>query len=230
MKEGLKHLAIILDGNGRWARKRGLDRSQGHKAGAKNLVEICRLLEKKGISYLSLYAFSTENWKRPDAEVKGLWDLLVVFLKEYLPEFMQRRVKIQIMGDLSALPLISRQAVLAAIKMTEKNEGPLINIGLNYGGQDEIIRAFKKYLKLAADPEELNPEIFNKFLDTANLPPVDLLIRTGGERRLSNFMLWQLAYTEFYFTDCLWPDFDEQELDRAIENYYERDRRFGGVK
>lgn len=230
MKDSLKHLAIILDGNGRWAKKRGLDRSEGHKAGAENLVLISRALEERNISFLTVYAFSTENWKRPAKEVKLLMDLLISFINKYLPEFMERKVKIRVMGDLSRLPFLSRKAVEAAIKKTSQNNRLTINIGLNYGAKDEIIRAFKKYIKEDPGADSLDSESFENFLDTADLPPVDLLIRSGGEKRLSNFMLWQLAYSELYFTDKLWPDFSPLDLDQAIDEFYKRDRRYGGVR
>ena len=229
MADTPKHVAIILDGNGRWATARGQERIVGHEAGADNIVRIARYAQEKGISVLSLYVFSTENWKRSQQEVSALMRLLVRFFKVYIDEFMQRHVQLRVMGDIRRLPFATRQSVKMGIEKTAKNDGVVLNIGLNYGGRDEIARAVRRAMEDGISSEGLTSDVLERYLDTAGLPPVDLLIRTGGEKRLSNFMLWQLAYTEFYFTDTLWPDFKPADLDRAIEWFGQRNRRFGGV-
>ncbi len=229
MADTPKHVAIILDGNGRWATARGQERTAGHEAGADNIVRIARYAQEKGISVLSLYVFSTENWKRSQQEVSALMRLLVRFFKVYIDEFMQRHVQLRVMGDIRRLPFATRQSVKMGIEKTAKNDGVVLNIGLNYGGRDEIARAARRAMEDGISSEAMTSDVLERYLDTAGLPPVDLLIRTGGEKRLSNFMLWQLAYTEFYFTDTLWPDFKPADLDRAIEWFGQRNRRFGGV-
>lgn len=229
MADTPKHVAIILDGNGRWATARGQERTTGHEAGADNIVRIARYAQEKGISVLSLYVFSTENWKRSQQEVSALMRLLVRFFKVYIDEFMQRHVQLRVMGDIRRLPFATRQSVKMGIEKTAENDGVVLNIGLNYGGRDEIARAARRAMEDGISSEAMTSDVLERYLDTAGLPPVDLLIRTGGEKRLSNFMLWQLAYTEFYFTDTLWPDFKPADLDRAIEWFGQRNRRFGGV-
>lgn len=229
MADTPKHVAIILDGNGRWATARGQERTAGHEAGADNIVRIARYAQEKGISVLSLYVFSTENWKRSQQEVSTLMRLLVRFFKVYIDEFMQRHVQLRVMGDIRRLPFATRQSVKMGIEKTAENDGVVLNIGLNYGGRDEIARAARRAMEDGISSEGMTSDVLERYLDTAGLPPVDLLIRTGGEKRLSNFMLWQLAYTEFYFTDTLWPDFKPADLDRAIEWFGQRNRRFGGV-
>lgn len=229
MADTPKHVGIILDGNGRWATARGQERTAGHEAGADNIVRIARYAQEKGISVLSLYVFSTENWKRSQQEVSALMRLLVRFFKVYIDEFMQRHVQLRVMGDIRRLPFATRQSVKMGIEKTAENDGVVLNIGLNYGGRDEIARAARRAMEDGISSEAMTSDVLERYLDTAGLPPVDLLIRTGGEKRLSNFMLWQLAYTEFYFTDTLWPDFKPADLDRAIEWFGQRNRRFGGV-
>ncbi len=229
MADTPKHVAIILDGNGRWATARGKERTAGHEAGADNIVRIARYAQEKGISVLSLYVFSTENWKRSQQEVSALMRLLVRFFKVYIDEFMQRHVQLRVMGDIRRLPFATRQSVKMGIEKTAENHGVVLNIGLNYGGRDEIARAARRAMEDGISSEAMTPDVLERYMDTAGLPPVDLLIRTGGEKRLSNFMLWQLAYTEFYFTDTLWPDFEPADLDLAIEWFGQRNRRFGGV-
>ena len=229
MADTPKHVASILDGNGRWATARGQERTAGHEAGADNIVRIARYAQEKGISVLSLYVFSTENWKRSQQEVSALMRLLVRFFKVYIDEFMQRHVQLRVMGDIRRLPFATRQSVKMGIEKTAENDGVVLNIGLNYGGRDEIARAARRAMEDGISSEAMTSDVLERYLDTAGLPPVDLLIRTGGEKRLSNFMLWQLAYTEFYFTDTLWPDFKPADLDRAIEWFGQRNRRFGGV-
>lgn len=228
-KSSLRHLGIILDGNGRWAKKRGMVRTKGHRAGMENVVKIARASGKRGIEVLSLYAFSTENWKRPKSEVSAIMDLLTEFVHLKLDEVMEENCKITCMGDLTRLPTVPREAVQYALRKSAKNTGMIINIGLNYGGRAEILHAVKSLYHKGINMDEISEEDISSSLYTADFPPLDLIIRTGGEYRLSNFMIWQAAYAEFYFTDTLWPDFDEESLDQAIDSYKHRDRRFGGI-
>ncbi|WP_103980846.1 isoprenyl transferase [Helcococcus massiliensis] len=229
----LEHIAIIMDGNGRWAQKRGEGRSQGHKMGIEQVIDLVKNANKLNIKALSLYAFSTENWKRPDDEVFTLFDLLSSFLNRRLKELMEENVIVQVMGDVSKLPFLTRQAISTAIKQTSSNDGLVLNIGINYGSRDELKKALldilTDYDQGKISKEDIDTETLSKYLYTKNLKDPDLLIRTGGEERLSNFMLHQMAYTEFYFTDCLWPDFNYDELEKAILEYLSRDRRFGGL-
>ena len=228
-----EHVAIIMDGNGRWAKKRFLPRTAGHHEGMKRVIEIVELAEKIDIKYLSLYAFSTENWKRPQEEIDNLMKLLVQYIKIELNRINKNNVKIQTMGDISKLPKGPREEVERAIKTTENNTKMVLNIGLNYGGRDEIIYGIKNILediKMGKlKEEEINEELFSNYLYTKDLPEPDLLIRPSGELRLSNFMLYQIAYTEFWFSDILWPDFKEEEFYKAIIDYQKRSRRFGGI-
>lgn len=227
------HVAIIMDGNGRWAQKRGLKRTKGHQKGAEALKKISEYVYDKNIKVLSVFAFSTENWKRDKEEIDYLMNLFLKAFKENFEVVKKKGVKVIFSGVKDKL---SNKVIAAMEKMTEEtkdNEKGIFNICLNYGGQDEIINATKK---ISLDIKEGNinikditPSLFNKYLFN-DLPPIDLLIRTSGECRISNFMLWQMAYAEFYFTDVLWPDFDEKEMDKAIESYIKRDRRFGGVE
>lgn len=228
-----KHLGIIMDGNGRWAKARNMPRTYGHKEGVKRVLDVVRACYKLNIPYLSLYAFSTENWKRPEQEVSNLMFLLRTFINEYIDELDENGVKLNIMGDLSALGEKTRKMVLGAVKRTESNGDLILNIGLNYGGQDEILRAAKALAQKAVDGDifvdAIDKEAFEEELYTKNQPLLDLLIRPSGELRVSNFMLWQMAYAEFWFSDILWPDFTEDTLRAAIDDYQTRDRRFGGV-
>ncbi|MDY3119304.1 MAG: isoprenyl transferase [Peptoniphilus sp.] len=232
-KEMPKHIGIIMDGNGRWAQKRNMPRSFGHKEGVKRVLDIVRACYKMSIPYLSLYAFSTENWKRPEQEVSNLMFLLRTFISQYLDELDENGVKLNIMGELDALGNKTREMVEDAVKRTEKNRDLLLNIGLNYGGQDEIVRAAKTLAKMVEAKEitadTIDKTSFESQLYTNGQPPLDLLIRPSGELRVSNFMLYQLAYAEFWFSDILWPDFTEDVLKSAIEDYQNRNRRFGGV-
>lgn len=229
----LEHIAIIMDGNGRWAKKRGQGRSQGHKKGIEQVIDLVKNANKLNIKALSLYAFSTENWKRPDDEVYTLFDLLSSFLNRRIKELMDENVRLQVMGDISKLPLLTRKAINTAIKYTSNNDGLVLNIGINYGSRAEVKRALVDILKDYDQGkiliDDIDEDSLGKYLYTKNLKDPDLLIRTGGEERLSNFMLHQMAYTEFYFTDCLWPDFDYNELEKAVLEYLSRDRRFGGL-
>ncbi|MDD7593620.1 MAG: polyprenyl diphosphate synthase [Peptoniphilaceae bacterium] len=229
MSEHPKHVGIILDGNGRWATKRGLKRTAGHEAGTRRVLDIARAAADEGIEVLSLYAFSTENWKRSAEEVSALMRLLVTFIESSLDELIARHAKLRVMGDISRLPLVTRKAVEMAMARTAQNDRLILNVGLNYGGRCELVRAFSRAMKAGETPETLDEQALGRYLDTADLPDLDLLIRTGGEQRISNFMLWQVAYTEIYFTPVLWPDFDREAFHEALTWYEKRDRRFGGV-
>ncbi|NCU16500.1 isoprenyl transferase [Pallidibacillus pasinlerensis] len=228
-----KHVAIIMDGNGRWAKKRSLPRVAGHHEGMKVVRKITILANDLGIETLTMFAFSTENWKRPKTEVDYLMNLPEEFLKIYLPELIEKNVKVQMIGDRTQIPKHTLRAVDKAIDDTKDNDGLILNFALNYGSRAEILHAVKE---IALDikngkivEENISEELFSNYLMTKNLPDPDLLIRTSGEIRLSNFMLWQLAYTEFCFTNVLWPDFNEEEFLNAIEQYQKRSRRFGGI-
>lgn len=228
-----EHIAIIMDGNGRWARERFLPRTVGHKEGMKRVIDIVEVAEKLNIKYLSLYAFSTENWKRPKKEIDGLMDILVYYIKSELNKIHENNVKIQVMGDISKLPKTPREEVEKAMDTTKYNSKMILNIGLNYGGRNEIIYGVKNILKDAKEgkitEDDITTELFSKYLYTKDLPDPDLLIRPSGELRLSNFMLYQIAYTEFWFSDIYWPDFKEENLYEAIIDYQKRNRRFGGI-
>jgi len=227
------HVAIIMDGNGRWARKRALPRIAGHHEGMKVVRKITILANELGIKTLTLYAFSTENWKRPKTEVDYLMKLPEEFLSNYLPELIEKNVKVQMMGDKDRLPLHTISAVEKAIESTKNNTGLILNFALNYGSRSEILNAVKTVVKDIRNgiinEDDLTEEIFSSYLMTHGLQDPDLLIRTSGEIRLSNFMLWQLAYSEFWFTNVYWPDFNEEEFLMAIEQYQSRSRRFGGI-
>src|SRR3954447_11040061 len=227
------HIAIIMDGNGRWAKKRALPRVAGHHEGMKVVRKITRLASQMGVKTLTLYAFSTENWKRPKTEVDYLMKLPEEFLGNFLPELIEENVKVEMIGYRDALPTHTFRAVHKAMEETKENTGLILNFALNYGSRAEILEAVKGVVddcnRGILDQSEINEDVFSKYLMTSGLPDPDLLIRTSGEIRLSNFMLWQLAYTEFWFTDVLWPDFAEIDLIEAIEAYQNRQRRFGGV-
>ena len=230
MKEKeLNHLAIILDGNGRWAKKRNLPRSMGHKEGSENVVDIALYAKEKGIKYLTLYAFSTENWKRPQVEVNYLMKLLAKFIKDNTKLLMENEVKLNIIGDISKLPQKNIKACLDVCELTKNNDKLVLNMAINYGGRMEIVKAFKDMAKDGIDFENINEEDISNYLYTANMPDPDLLIRTGGDLRISNFLIYQMAYTEYYFTDILWPDFSKNDLDVAVDSYFGRDRRYGGL-
>ncbi|MCR4805100.1 MAG: isoprenyl transferase [Clostridia bacterium] len=229
-----QHIAIIMDGNGRWAKQRGQIRVQGHKAGMESLREIVRACSDLGVGCLTVYAFSTENWKRPADEVSGIFKLLVAYVARELKELQANNVRIRLLGDVSALPEDARRAAQEAQTSTADNTGLQFNIAINYGGRAEILRAVKAIAEKAAagelDPASLTEEDFARELYTAGLPDPDLIIRTGGEMRLSNFLTWQSAYSELYVTDTYWPDFTPAKLNEAIESYGARERRFGGIK
>lgn len=229
-----QHIAIILDGNGRWAKKKGMPRNYGHVQGSKNVERICEAAYKMGVKYLTVYAFSTENWNRPDSEVQALMKLLRNYMKTCLKTAEKNRMRVRVIGDKTGLDDDIRKRIDELEKASDKNDGLNFQIAINYGSRDEMVRAMRK---MAADvksgkvePESIDASLFETYLDTHDIPDPDLLIRTSGEQRLSNYLLWQLAYTEFYFTDVLWPDFTKEELEKAILQYNNRDRRYGGVK
>ena len=228
-----RHIAIILDGNGRWAKKRGLPRTAGHAAGAETFRKIAYYCRDIGVDYLTVYAFSTENWKRPEGEVKTIMRLLDKYLREAIDTMERDGMKMRIFGDVSGLSPELQELAHRTDEIADHIDGFQANVCLNYGGRDEIIHAAKRWAEdLAAGKAdgELTEEAFSRYLYSANVPDPDLMIRPGGEQRLSNFLLWQCAYAEFYFTDVLWPDFTPEELDKAIAAFRSRDRRYGGVK
>ena len=228
-----RHIAIILDGNGRWAKKRGLPRTAGHAAGAETFRKIALYCRDIGVDYLTVYAFSTENWKRPTEEVKTIMRLLDKYLHEAIETMERDGMKMRIFGDVSGLSPQLQALAHTADEIAAHVDGFQANICLNYGGRDEIVHAARRYAEdLAAGKVsgELTEESFSRYLYSAGIPDPDLMIRPGGEQRLSNFLLWQCAYAEFYFTDVLWPDFTTEELDKAIAVFRSRDRRYGGVK
>ena len=228
-----KHIAIILDGNGRWAKKKGMPRNFGHVQGSKNVEHICEEAYKLGVKYLTVYAFSTENWKRPQDEVEALMNLLRNYMKTCLKTAEKNRMRVRVLGDKTALDQDIQKRIAELEEATKNNDGLNFQIALNYGSRDEMLRAMKlmsedvKAGKL--DIKDINESLFESYLDTHGIPDPDLMIRTSGEQRLSNYLLWQLAYSEFYFTDVLWPDFSKEELVKAIEYYNGRERRFGAV-
>lgn len=229
-----QHVAIILDGNGRWAKSKGMPRNYGHTAGAKNVEVICEDAYNLGIKYLTLYAFSTENWNRPDSEVEALMKLLNTYLKNCIKRANKNDMRVRVLGDISRLDEKFQNTILELEEATKENAGLNLQIALNYGSRDEMIRAMKKmfadYDEKKLSIEDITEDKFAGYLDTKGIPDPDLMIRTSGEQRLSNYLLWQLAYSEFYFTPVPWPDFDKKELEKAIEVYNQRDRRYGGVK
>lgn len=227
------HVAIILDGNGRWAKKRFLPRKAGHVAGSKTVEQICEDAYNLGIRYLTVYAFSTENWKRPQDEVDALMKLLRQYLKDCIKRSTKNNMCVRVLGDITPLDEDLKQSILDLEEATKNNTGLHFQVALNYGSRDEMLRGIRK---IAAEvksgelaPEDIDEKTVGAALDTRGIPDPDLLIRTSGEQRLSNFLLWQLAYTEFYFTDILWPDFNKKELEKAIDYYNGRERRYGGV-
>ncbi len=228
-----RHIAVIMDGNGRWAKKRGLPRTAGHAAGAENFRTIATYCKDIGLEYLTVYAFSTENWKRPAEEVSAIMGLLKKYLLEAIGRMERDRVKMEFFGDLSPLTPELRELCGRTREISRHYEGCQVNVCLNYGGRDELLRAARAYardcLEGRADPDHLTEEQMGRYLFSRGVPDPDLVIRPSGELRLSNFLLWQSAYAEFYFTDVLWPDFSKEELHRAIAAYQGRSRRFGGV-
>ncbi len=229
-----QHVAIILDGNGRWAKSKGMPRNYGHAQGSKNVERICEEAWRMGIKYLTVYAFSTENWNRPKSEVDALMKLLRNYMKTCLKTAEKNDMKIRVIGDIKALDEDIKNRIIELEEASKDNNGLNFTIAINYGSRDEMIRAVKRLAQDCVDGkirvEEISDPVYESYLDTHGIPDPDLLIRTSGEQRLSNYLLWQMAYTEFYFTDVLWPDFTKEELVKAVEQYNRRDRRYGGVK
>lgn len=228
-----RHVAIILDGNGRWAKKRGMPRTYGHKIGAENVEKICREAWDIGIKYLTVYAFSTENWSRPDDEVSTLMKLFGSYIKSTFKTAPKNNMRVRFIGDITRFTPKLRESMKELEEFTSVLTGLSLQICVNYGSRDEIRRAFIRIAEDVKngtmDPSEITENVISKSLDTADIPDPDLLIRTSGEQRLSNYLLWQMAYTEFYFTDIAWPDFDRAELIKACEVYAQRNRRYGGI-
>ena len=227
-----RHIAIILDGNGRWAKKRGLPRTAGHAVGSETFRKIATYCKNIGVEYLTVYAFSTENWNRPADEVGTIMKLLGKYLNEAIETMERDHIKMKIFGDVAKLPAELQKLVEKTDEISSRYEGFQANICLNYGGRDEIVNAARRYAQELKEGKaaELTEESFSNYMYSAGIPDPDLLIRPGGEQRISNFLLWQCAYAEFYFTDVLWPDFSPEELDKAIAEFNRRDRRYGGVK
>lgn len=228
-----QHIAIILDGNGRWAEAKGMPRNYGHTAGARNVETVCQAAHDLGVKYVTMYAFSTENWNRPEGEVEALMKLLESYLKNCIKTADKNNMRVRVIGDTTRLSERFQERIRELEAASAKNDGLNLQIAINYGSRDEMTRAMRRMSEDVAagkrKPEEITESVFEEYLDTAGIPDPDLLIRTSGELRLSNFLLWQLAYSEFYFTDVPWPDFHKEELERAIEAYNKRDRRFGGL-
>jgi undecaprenyl diphosphate synthase len=224
-----EHVAIIMDGNGRWARQRHLPRLVGHRAGVENMRAVISYCNQIKLKYLTLFGFSTENWNRPKEEINGLLGLLQESIDEEALILHRQGVRIRHLGQLERLPRKLQAAIKKAVDLTRNNTGLNFNIAFNYGGRSEIIDAVRRLIAEGIPAQKINEKMFSRYLYTADLPDVDLLIRTGGELRVSNFLIWQAAYSEFYFTDVLWPDFDQKEIDKALLAYSQRQRRFGGL-
>jgi undecaprenyl diphosphate synthase len=223
-----RHVAFILDGNGRWAEKRGLSRLEGHRAGVKNIRRIIKCLNEYGIEFVTLYAFSTENWSRPADEVNGIFDILMKVVGGETRELHKNGVRIRHIGRINGLPEGVQKSIAQAVKLTENNRGMTLGVALNYGGRAEILDAVSRIAADKVPPRNIDERLFGRYLYTDGMPDVDLVIRTSGEMRTSNFLIWQSAYSEYYFTPVLWPDFDEVELEKALLAYSRRQRRFGG--
>ena len=224
-----KHVAIIMDGNGRWARARGLPRLAGHRAGTENIRRVLEGCVEYGVKMLTIYAFSTENWKRPEAEVRGLMRILEEVIRNEVKELHEKGVCLRHLGRLDGLSPRLQQQVHEAIELTKGNSRLILNVAFNYGGRAEILDAVRSLIRDGVSPEEIDEELFSRTLYTAGLPDPDLIIRTAGEMRLSNFLIWQAAYAEYYSTPTYWPDFDKEELHRALLAYSQRERKFGEV-
>ncbi len=225
-----RHVAIIMDGNGRWARERGLPRLAGHRAGTENLRRIIEACVEFGIQYLTIYAFSTENWARPRDEVEGLMDIMEEVIDREVPKLHEQGVQIRHLGKMEGIRPELQKKLREAVELTRNNTRLVLNVALNYGGRDEIVQAIRKMMRDGLSPEEVTEERVAQYLYTAGLPDPDLIIRTSGEYRMSNFLLWQSAYAEWYFTPVYWPDFDKEELRKALEEYARRRRRFCRVE
>ncbi len=229
-----QHIAIIMDGNGRWAKQKRMPRNYGHMQGSKRVEDICRAAHELGVKYLTIYAFSTENWSRPADEVKALMKILRDYLKESVKKASENNMRVRVIGDRERLDEDIRASIEHLEEVSAGNTGLNFQIALNYGGRDEMLRAIRRIATECKDGqlsiEDIDEKLFASYLDTSDIPEPDFMIRTSGEQRLSNFLLWQTAYSEFYFPEVLWPDFDKKELKKAIEEYTKRDRRFGGIK
>ena len=223
------HIAIIMDGNGRWAEQRGLPRLDGHRAGVKNIRSIIECLNEYRVKYVTLYGFSTENWNRPEDEVKGLFYLIEGAIDKETPELHKKGVRLRHLGRLEELPQGLRQAINRAVELMKNNTGMTLSFAFNYGGRVEILDAVRHLIADGIPPQNIDGKLFNSYLYTAGLPDVDLVIRTGGELRISNFLMWQAAYSEYYFTKVLWPDFGKKDIEKALLSYSQRQRRFGGL-
>ena len=223
-----EHIAIIMDGNGRWAKKRGLPRTAGHTAGAKTFKNIARYCNKIGLKYLTVYAFSTENWKRPQDEVKGIMNLLREYLKD-AENFKDENIRVRFIGDRSPLADDIKELMLKNERESENATGLTLYIAINYGGRDEIVKAVQKIIKSGVKAEDITEKVISENLYTADCPDPDFIIRPSGEYRISNYLIWQSAYSEFWYSDILWPDFTERHLEKAIDDFNKRNRRFGGV-
>lgn len=228
-----RHIAIILDGNGRWAKKKFLPRNAGHAAGSKNVEKICSAAWNMGIEYVTMYAFSTENWSRPKDEVDALMKLLYNYLKDCINTSKKNNMQVRVIGDISKLETSLQEKIAELEEVSSYNTGLHFQVALNYGSRDEIKRSIKKIAKEVKEGklniDDIDEDVISSHLDTYGIPDPDLMIRTSGEQRLSNYLLWQLAYAEFYFTDVLWPDFDKKELEKAVKFYQTRNRRFGNI-
>lgn len=223
------HIAIVPDGNGRWAERRGLPRLDGHKVGAENMHRMVDYLAEYPIKYVTLYGFSTENWSRPDAEVIGLFQILGEFIANTASEINEKGIRLRHIGRLEELPQFLQAAITGTVELTKNNTGLTLIVAFNYGARAEIVDTVKKLVRDGVPPDKIDEELFDNYLYTAGMPNVDLLIRTGDETRLSNFLIWQTAYSEYHFTKVLWPDFGKKDIDKALLSYSRRTRRFGGL-
>ena len=229
MEGGPKHVAIIMDGNGRWARKRGLPRLMGHRAGTENIRRIVHACVENDVRYLTLYAFSTENWNRPDSEVQGLLRILAEVIERETPELDREGVQIRHLGHMEGVPQSLQESINYAVSTTRHNSRLVLSVCFNYGGRDDIVRAVREMVAAGVTPEEITEESISSHLYTAGIPDPDLIVRTAGEMRLSNFLIWQAAYAEYYSTPTTWPDFDKDSLYEALAEYSRRTRKFGGI-
>ncbi len=223
------HLAIVPDGNGRWAERRGLPRLKGHEAGAENMLRMVEYLNEYPISHVTLYGFSTENWARPKEEVDGLFALLAAFIDNSLDYIKKKGIKLRHLGRAQQLPESLRESIARAVNTTKDNSRMTLNVAFNYGGRAEIVDAVRRVVAAGIKPEDIDEDVFESYLYTAGIPPVDLLIRTGDEVRFSNFLIWQTAYSEYYLTEVLWPDFSKEDIEKALIAYSQRKRRFGAL-
>ena len=223
------HIAVIMDGNGRWAEHRGLPRLEGHRAGTQNVYSLLDAIENHGVRYVTLFAFSTENWNRPSNEIRGLMNILQEVIEKETQTLHEKNVRLHYLGRMDRLSPQLRDAICKALELTRNNTGLTLSVAFDYGGRDEILQAVKQIVREGTPPEQINGELLRKYLYTRDLPDPDLIIRTAGEQRLSNFLTWQSVYSEYYSSPVLWPDFDEEELARALRAFSQRKRRFGAL-